>query len=119
MKIAPKHRKLQFQLKVETNNGGDAAARSNFYIEDLISGRHMIEAMVAQMGESRLHDFEAKAKALRIEEIKLRAREKKFIGELLSVRCCRNSHPLQYGSKVAAILISTIHLLKCSNLKRS
>ncbi|XP_078157548.1 uncharacterized protein LOC144553318 [Carex rostrata] len=86
---------------VNTNGGvvnsgaanGDAAARSNFYlrsfIEVLISRQqglshgHTIEAVVAQMGESRLQDLEAKAKALKIEEIKLLAREEKFMAELL------------------------------------
>ncbi|KAF3341689.1 mediator-associated protein 1-like protein [Carex littledalei] len=73
-------------------NGGDVE-RSHFYLEglikDLIStercprGLSSVEDVVARIGESRAHDLEEKTKMLRIDSIKLHAREGKLMAELL------------------------------------
>lgn len=41
--------------------------------------------MVARIGESRAHDLEAKTKMLRIDAMKLRAREEKLMAELFDI----------------------------------
>lgn len=75
-------------------NGGDLS-RSHFYLEGLIKdmistkrcprGVSSVEDVVARIGESKANELESKTKVLKIDSIKLHAREGKLMAELLDV----------------------------------
>ncbi|XP_078170235.1 uncharacterized protein LOC144564513 [Carex rostrata] len=75
-------------------NGGEVA-RSHFYlvglIKEMISAQQCpgwlstVEDVVALIGESKVKDFEAKTKILRINEMKLLARKEKLMAEFFDI----------------------------------